>query len=53
MDLDAVLERLEGAGYSGWYVLEQDSVVEAEPPEGEGPVEEVGKSLSYLRERLE
>jgi inosose dehydratase len=53
VDLDAVLDRLEGAGYSGWYVLEQDSVVEEEPPEGEGPVEEVGKSLAYLRERLE
>ena len=52
VDLDAVLDRLEGAGYSGWYVLEQDSVVEEEPPEGEGPVEEVGKSLTYLRERL-
>ena len=53
VDLDAVLKRLEGAGYPGWYVLEQDSVVEGEPPEGEGPVEEVGKSLAYLRERLE
>ena len=53
VDLGGVLDRLEGSGYSGWYVLEQDSVVEAEPPEGEGPVEEVGKSLAYLRERLE
>ncbi len=53
VDLGAVLERLGDAGYSGWYVLEQDSVVEEEPPEGEGPVEEVGKSLAYLRERLE
>ncbi len=50
---DAVEERARDAGYSGWYVLEQDSVVEEEPPEGEGPVEEVGKSLAYLRERLE
>lgn len=53
VDLGAVLGRLEAAGYSGWYVLEQDSVVEAEPPEGEGPVDEVGKSLAYLQERLE
>jgi inosose dehydratase len=53
VDLGGVLDGLEGAGYSGWYVLEQDSVVEAEPPEGQGPVEEVGKSLAYLRERLE
>ncbi len=53
VDLGAVLDRLEGAGYSGWYVLEQDSVVEEEPAEGEGPVDEVAKSLAYLRERLE
>ncbi len=53
VDLGAVLGRLERSGYSGWYVLEQDSVVEREPPEGEGPVDEVRKSLDYLRERLE
>jgi inosose dehydratase len=52
VDLGAVLDRLEGAGYSGWYVLEQDSVVEKEPPEGEGPVNEVRKSLDYLKEKL-
>jgi hypothetical protein len=33
-------------------VLEQDSVVEAEPPEGEGPVVQVRKSLDYLREKV-
>jgi inosose dehydratase len=36
----------------GWYVLEQDSVVEAEPREGEGPMVEVGKSLRFLQARL-
>ena len=53
VDVGGVLGRLEGSGYAGWYVLEQDSVVEGEPPEGEGPVAEVRKSLDYLRERLE
>ncbi len=52
VDLGAVLGRLGDAGYSGWYVLEQDSVVEAEPPEGEGPVVQVRKSLDYLREKV-
>ncbi len=52
VDVGGVVDRLENSGYSGWYVLEQDSVVEAEPPEGEGPVVEVGKSLDYLREKL-
>ena len=52
VDVGGVVDRLEGSGYSGWYVLEQDSVVEREPDEGEGPVVEVRKSLDYLREKL-
>ncbi len=52
VDIGGVVDRLEGSGYGGWYVLEQDSVVEAEPPEGGGPVVEVRKSLEYLGRRL-
>jgi inosose dehydratase len=52
VDVGAVIDRLESAGYGGWYVLEQDSVVETEPPEGEGPVENVRKSLKFLQARL-
>lgn len=52
VDVGAVVDRLESAGYDGWYVLEQDSVVETEPREGEGPVENVRKSLESLRARL-
>ncbi len=48
VDVGGVIDGLEGAGYSGWYVLEQDSVVEGEPPKGEGPVVEVGESLKFL-----
>jgi inosose dehydratase len=43
---------LEGEGYSGWYVLEQDAVVESEPKEGEGPILDIGKSLEFVAERL-
>lgn len=52
VDVEGLLERLEGSGYSGWYVLEQDSVVASEPPEREGPVVEVRKSLDYLGGKL-
>jgi inosose dehydratase len=52
VDVGGVIDGLEGSGYTGWYVLEQDSVVEAEPPEGGGPVAEVRKSLEYLRGKL-
>jgi inosose dehydratase len=53
VDVGEVVNRLESAGYRGWYVLEQDTVVETEPPEGEGPVTNVRKSLAYLNRRLE
>jgi inosose dehydratase len=47
-----LLDVLEDAGYSGWYVLEQDTVVEAEPTVGEGPVLDVEKSLAFVEESL-
>ncbi|ABG04682.1 Xylose isomerase-like TIM barrel [Rubrobacter xylanophilus DSM 9941] len=49
VDVRRLLEALESAGYSGWYVLEQDILVEKEPEEGEGPVNDVRKSLEFLR----
>ncbi len=42
----AVLER---AGYRGWYVLEQDAMLEADPPAGAGPLGDVRASLEFLR----
>jgi inosose dehydratase len=53
VDVGEVVGRLEGSGYQGWYVLEQDAVVETEPAEGEGPVNDVRKSLAYLQRQLE
>jgi inosose dehydratase len=38
-------------GYDGWYVLEQDIMLAADP--GYGPAAEVGRSLSYLKGVLE
>lgn len=52
VDLGRLLELLERAQYRGWYVLEQDIVVDAEPREGEGPVADVRKSLKFLEEQL-
>jgi inosose dehydratase len=40
---------LESHGYRGWYVLEQDVVLSSNPPLGRGPVEEVGRSLDFLK----
>jgi inosose dehydratase len=52
VDIGWLLEVLEGEGYSGWYVLEQDTVVEHEPAEGKGPVSDVEKSLRFVHKSL-
>ena len=48
VDIAAMVRMLESAGYQGWYVLEQDVMLEGRP-EGDGPAGDVGASLEYLR----
>lgn len=43
-----VVEQLERAGYSGWYVLEQDVVVDPTSTDGPGPTDDVRASMDYL-----
>lgn len=46
----AVIDLMEAAAFTGWYVLEQDvALTDGEPPAGEGPVVGVRVSLDYLR----
>ena len=52
MDVGRLLEVLEQEQYAGWYVLEQDILVENEPPEGEGPINDVRKSIMFLERQL-
>jgi inosose dehydratase len=52
VDLAAIVSYLEGSGYSGWYVLEQDTILTTEP-EGEGPVADVRASFEYLSSLLD
>jgi len=47
VDVAGIVETLEGAGYRGWYVLEQDVMLPGEP-DGEGPVADVRQCLGYL-----
>ena len=51
VDVRRVLDVLVNEGYDGWYVLEQDIMLAADP--GYGPASEVGRSLTYLRGVLE
>lgn len=48
VDVAGAVRALEGAGYRGWYVLEQDAVLGADPPPGGGPVGDVRASLAHL-----
>jgi len=48
VDVAGVVGALEAVGYRGWYVLEQDTILDA-PPRDEGPVRAVRESLYYLR----
>jgi inosose dehydratase len=47
VDIATMVETLEAAGYRGWYVLEQDVVLDGEPS-GAGPAGDVRHSLDYL-----
>ena len=48
VDVAAIVRTLEDAGYQGWYVMEQDTILDAEPQAGAGPVDEVRTGLEFL-----
>jgi len=51
VDVRSMIAALESAGYTGWYVLEQDLKLTGEP-EGEGPRADVRRCLDYVKEAL-
>lgn len=53
VDTECVIEALQKAGYQGWYVLEQDIMLDDEPEEGGGPVTDVRKSLAFVQSKLD
>jgi inosose dehydratase len=48
IDIEAIVAVLEGNGYRGWYVMEQDTVLTGEP-DGDGPAADVRASVAHLR----
>lgn len=49
VDIMGVVQALEGAGYQGWYVIEQDTAItDGMPAEGDGPIHQITTSLEYL-----
>ena len=49
VDIAGVIRTLEASRYRGWYVLEQDVSLAAEPAPGEGPKADAIESVAYLR----
>lgn len=47
IDIEAMVGTLEAAGYRGWYVLEQDVVLDG-PAQGGAPLGDVRTSLDFL-----
>jgi inosose dehydratase len=48
IDIPGIIAALSGAGYAGWYVLEQDTVLGGEPAASAGPLGDVLRSVAYL-----
>jgi inosose dehydratase len=51
VDVESIVDTLQGNGYTGWYTLEQDTIL-TEEPRGEGPVSDVRTSAAYVRSLL-
>ena len=48
VDIAGIVSVLRDNGFDGWFVLEQDTILDGEPT-GEGPVADVVSSVGYLR----
>ena len=50
VDIGGVIRTLESDGFRGWYVLEHDVVLGAEPAAGAGPLVDAVESVAFLRQ---
>ncbi|CAM2881127.1 inosose dehydratase [Propionibacterium sp. HMSC075A12] len=48
IDFAAIVRLLDEAGFDGYYVLEQDIMIDEEPPAGDGPIINAKKSYEAL-----
>ncbi|RZT12354.1 2-keto-myo-inositol dehydratase [Mycobacterium sp. BK558] len=47
VDIAGIVKALEDSGFDGWYVMEQDTILDGEP-DGEGPLADVLASVAFL-----
>ncbi len=48
VDIRAIVRSLIKSGYTGWFVLEQDNVITAEPGVNQGPMADAKASVEFL-----
>jgi inosose dehydratase len=48
VDFTTIVGKLNEAGFAGWYVMEQDTILASEPAD-EGPLQAVRQSIAYLK----
>jgi inosose dehydratase len=48
INIPGIVGALTTAGYTGWYVMEQDTILAAEPEPGAGPVGDVLRSVAFM-----
>jgi len=49
VDIAGIVTALRGNGFDGWFVMEQDTILDGEPA-GEGPLRDVRTSVEYISE---
>jgi inosose dehydratase len=49
VDIAGIVTALRANGFDGWFVMEQDTILDGEPA-GEGPVRDVRTSVAYMRD---
>ncbi|ANI40930.1 sugar phosphate isomerase/epimerase family protein [Mycolicibacterium vaccae] len=49
VDIAGIVKALEDSGFDGWYVMEQDNILDREP-EDEGPLADVLASVAFLQD---
>ena len=49
VDVRSIVRSLIKSGFDGWFVLEQDNVINAEPEVGAGPFADAKASVEFIR----
>ncbi len=49
VDITGIVKTLEDNGYDGWYVMEQDNILDSAPSSEDGPLADVLASVAFLQ----